>query len=207
MEIRRRYNLPENALVCGCVGTLSWNKRQAYCYGLELVETLKKTTRTDVYALIVGDGSGRKILESRVPDSLKSRIIFTGKVPEKEVVCALNAMDIGFIAQTLDQLGSFRLTTKLPEYLACGLPVAMSPIVGFYDYVESAGWPLPAYHPADPEFHTRCAAWLDRLKMSEIIAKRSAARALAESRFAYKELGEKFRRFVSSLLEETGAHF
>ena len=93
--------------------------------------------------LIVGDGDGRAELEHRVPPEWRVWGVFTGRVAEHEVVDALNAMVIGFITQTLDALG---ITTKLPEYLATGLPVAMSPIPGHYDYVGSAGWSLPP-HP------------------------------------------------------------
>lgn len=187
-------------LVCGVVGSLRWTPRQSYCYGLELVETLKRLTRTDISLLIVGDGTGKSVLEGRIPDRLRSRVVFTGRLPEAEVVRAMNAMDIGFITQTLDALGNFRLTTKLPEYLACGLPVAMSPVPGFYDYASDAGWALPARHPASTEFHERCAAWLDRLDCDEVAEKAHRARPLACRHFDYEVLSQRFRLFVEDVL-------
>jgi len=193
------FGLDSAHLVCGVVGSLKWTPRQAYCYGLELVETLKRLTRQDVSLLIVGDGDGKAILQSRVPEELRGRVVFTGRLPEADVVRALNAMDIGFITQTLDQLGSYRLTTKLPEYLACGLPIAMSPVPGFFDYVADAGWALPALHPASPEFHAGCAAWLDQLSRDEIAAKAQAARPIACDRFDYGGLSKRFRLFMESL--------
>jgi hypothetical protein len=200
---RKRFGLKAGDTVCGMVGSLKWNSRAQYCYGLELVEMLKRVTRSDVSVLIVGDGSGRSVLESRIPDALKGRIIFTGRLPEADVITAINAMDIGFITQTLDQLGSFRLTTKLPEYLACGLPVAMSPIPGFYDYVADAGWALPQarHHPADPAFHDRCAKWIDSLSNADIQAKASKTVAIAKSRFEYDIVGPRFREFVDSITD------
>lgn len=187
-------------LVCGVVGSLRWTPRQSYGYGLELVETLKRLKRPDISLLIVGDGDGRGILESRLPATLRGRVVFTGRLPEAGVVGAMNAMDIGFITQTLDQLGNYRLTTKLPEYLACGLPVAMSPIPGFFDYAAEAGWALPALHPASATFHARCADWLDRLEAGEVAEKAQKARSIACARFDYTELAPRFRRFVDSLL-------
>lgn len=187
-------------LVCGVVGSLRWTPRQSYCYGLELVETLKRLTRTDISLLIVGDGTGKSVLEGRIPDRLRSRVVFTGRLPEAEVVRAMNAMDIGFITQTLDVLGNFRLTTKLPEYLACGLPVAMSPVPGFYDYASDAGWALPARHPASTEFHERCAAWLDGLGCDEVAEKAHQARPLACRHFDYEVLSQRFRLFVEDVL-------
>ena len=184
------------------VGSLRWTPRQSYCYGLELVETLKRLKRPDISLLIVGDGTGKDILQSRLPDDLRGRAVFTGRLPETEVVRALNAMDIGFITQTLDQLGNYRLTTKLPEYLACSLPVAMSPVPGFFDYALGAGWALPARHPASPEFHQQCAAWLDRLTAEEVAAKAQPARAIACERFDYSLLSRRFQLFANSLLTQ-----
>ncbi len=199
---RTRLGLPPDALVCGVVGSLAWTPRQAYCYGLELIETLKLLRRSDVFVLVVGDGEGRARLEAVLPEALRTRVVFTGRLPEAEVAGAMNAMDIGFVTQTLDTLGNYRLTTKLPEYLACGTPVAMSAVPGFYDYVASAGWALPPFHPASQNFHRRCADWIDRLPADEVAAKARHARAVAESRFDYEVLGAKFRAFVQSLLEE-----
>jgi glycosyltransferase involved in cell wall biosynthesis len=200
LTTRRQYGIPDHALVCGVVGTLTWSKRQSYCYGLELIETLKRVARSDIYLLIVGDGDGRARLETGLPDPLRSRVIFTGRLPENDVVAAMNALDIGFVTQTLDVLGNFRLTTKLPEYLACGVPVAMSPVPGFFDYVWPAGWSLPACHPGRAEFHAGTAAWLDGLGQSEIEEKRSQARRIAETRFDYQTRGDKFRHFIDQLL-------
>jgi glycosyltransferase involved in cell wall biosynthesis len=199
---RQKYGLNPDHLVCGVIGSLEWVRRQSYCYGLELIESLKRLKRPDVSVLIVGDGNGRAILESAVPAGLRSRVVFTGRLREAEVVTAINAMDIGFVAQTLDGLGSYRLTTKLPEYLACSLPVAMSPVPGFYDYVGEAGWPLPPFHPASVEFHWRCAAWLEGLARDEVGERASLARGIASRRFGYDAVGEKFCRFVESLLAE-----
>jgi len=198
---KQGFGLDPTHLVCGVVGSLRWTPRQSYCYGLELVETLKRLKRPDMSLLIVGDGDGKDILQSRLPEALRRRAVFTGRLPEADVVRALNAMDIGFITQTLDQLGNYRLTTKLPEYLACGLPIAMSPVPGFFDYVASAGWALPALHPASPEFHARCADWLDRLCWDDVHEKASHTREIAKARFDSEDAGRKFCRFVYSLLE------
>ena len=199
--LRQKYNIPPEHLVCGVVGSLQWNKRQSYSYGYELIEALKLIKRSDITVLIVGDGDSRQRLQALVPESLRSRVIFTGRLSQMEVVGAMNAMNIGFVTQTLDELGSFRLTTKLPEYLACGVPIAMSPIPGFYDYVADAGWALPAYHPASSEFHARCALWLDNLQWKDIETKAKLAPAIARRHFDYDVIGDRFAKFVHEILE------
>ena len=199
---RAKWGLPPNHIVCGVVGSLRWVDRQNYCYGLELIETLKHITRPDLSVLIVGDGDGMERLQNAVPEALKNRVVFTGRLPEAFVVDAMNAMDVGFITQTLDGLGSYRLTTKMPEYLACGLPVAMSPTPGFFDYVGEAGWPLPPHHPASVAFAHDCARWLDNVTREEIAQKRPLCRRIAENRFGYSVIGTRFAQFVTHLLGE-----
>jgi len=203
-SFRQKYNIPDNHLVCGVVGSLLWNERQSYSYGYELIEALKLVKRDDITVLIVGDGSAKERLQSLVPEAMRSRVIFTGRLQPVGVVEAMNIMNIGFVTQTLDELGSFRLTTKLPEYLACGVPVAMSPIPGFYDYAASAGWALPAYHPASREFHTRCARWLDNLQWEDIETKAKIAPEIAKKFFDYDAIGERFANFIHELLEING---
>ena len=198
--LKQHYGLNPGHIVCGVVGSLTWGERQQYCYGLELVEMLPYLQRKEVSVLIVGDGDGRPRLESRVPDGYQDRIVFTGRVPEEEVVDTLNAMDVGFIAQTIDQLGRYRLTTKLPEYLAAGLPVAMSPIPGFYDYVLGAGWSLPACHPASSTFHRNCAEWLETLSWDEIHERRDRAPSIARRFFDYDVVRPRFEAFIDDVL-------
>lgn len=198
--LKKHYSLNPDHIVCGVVGSLTWGERQQYCYGLELVEMLPYLQRDDISVLIVGDGDGRSRLEARVPPTHADRVVFTGRVPEEEVVDTLNAMDVGFITQTLDELGRYRLTTKLPEYLASGLPVAMSPIPGYYDYTLPAGWRLPAHHPADPTFHRATAQWLDTLHWEAIHKRRRIAPDLARQHFDYSVVRPKFEAFIRDIL-------
>lgn len=200
-QLRQKYGIPQDHLVCGVVGSLLWNQRQAYSYGYELVQALKFLKRTDISILIVGDGNAKERLQAMIPEDLRSRVVFTGRITPTEVAEAMNTMNIGFVTQTLDELGSFRLTTKLPEYLACGVPVAMSPIPGFYDYASTAGWALPAYHPASSEFHRRCADWLDNLQWEDIQAKAQLAPLVAKRSFDYAVIGDRFANFVHEILD------
>lgn len=197
--LRRELGLDPDHLICGIVGSLNWSPRQNYCYGMELVETLNQSRREDLSLLIVGDGTGRARLEQAVRPERRGRVRFTGRIPREEVARLLPALDLAFNAQTLDGLGRYRLTAKLPEYLASGVPVAMSPVPGFYDYVREAGWPLPARHPASPEFARETAAWLDGLNREDVAAKASHARSIAERRFGYELLSERFAAFVQDI--------
>jgi glycosyltransferase involved in cell wall biosynthesis len=196
---RSELRLPGGHLVLGVVGSLTWS-RQNYCYGLELIEAVRRVKRDDVTVVIVGDGDGRPELEKRVPEALADRVRFTGRLSAEDVPRALHAFDVGFVTQTIDGLGSYRLTTKLPEYLASGVPVAMSPIPGYFDYVGDAGWALPIGHPAASGYHDELAQWIEGLERREVERRRSPARAVAEARFDYGDLGRRFATFVEHVL-------
>jgi glycosyltransferase involved in cell wall biosynthesis len=198
--MKPRFGLDPDHIVCGVVGSLKWTPRQQYAYGLELVRMMHHVRREDVSVLIVGDGDARTRLEAEIPRGMEGRVVFAGRVPEDEVVLALNAIDVGFITQTLDGLGSYRLTTKLPEYLACGVAVAMSPVPGFFDYARDAGWPLPAMHPADETFPREVARWIDTLERSEIEERAARGPAIARARFEYEVVRPRFEQFIESVL-------
>ncbi len=194
-QARRRVGIPENHIVCGMVGSMRWSQRQSYCYGLELVKMFSYLQRQDISLLLVGDGDGRRHLEELVTERMKERVHFAGRVSAQEVPAYMHCMDIGFVTQTLDGLGSFRLTTKLPEYLASSVAVAISPIPGYFDYVGAAGWPLPPYHPASDAFHRASAHWLDTLDREEIEHVR-ANTAVAAERFHDELLIVRFHNFL-----------
>ena len=198
--IRQKLGIPEHHLVCGVVGSLIWVPPQSYCYGYELAEILKRIKRQDISFLVVGDGDGKARMEQAVPAELRSRIVFTGRLPESDVVDMMNAMDIGFVT-LFGEMGKYRLTTKLPEYLGCGVPVAMNPTAAFYDYAANGGWALPQGHPSEDQFLDQCAIWLDHLDWQEVRQKQETALEVARQRFDYQVVAPKFRDFVHHILD------
>jgi len=158
-QIRRELGIPEEALVVGIAGSLTWTPRVRYCYGLELVRAAALTPRPDLRFLIVGDGSGRPELD-RHPDT---RVIVTGHVPRERVPDYLAAMDIASLPQSCDGVGSFRLTTKLSEYLAAGLPVITGQIPAAYDLDNGWLWRLPGDAPWSTRYIGALAHLLDTL--------------------------------------------
>ncbi|TFE22645.1 glycosyltransferase [Cohnella luojiensis] len=131
--IRKRFGIPVNNIVVGIVGSLNWNRRAGYCYGYELVMAAQKLKRKDITVFIVGDGDGRGRLEKITDRANLSNVIYTGRIPREEVPKYLAAMDLASLPQSIDQVGSFRYTTKLSEYLSAGLPIVMGKTPMSYD--------------------------------------------------------------------------
>ena len=171
---REKFGIPAKNLVVGIAGSMVWSKRYGYCYGQELIEAARLLARPDVTMLLVGDGAGRPRLESRAAMLSPGRVVFTGRVPQSELPAYYAAMDIGSLPQSVDQVGSFRYTTKLSEYLAFRLPVVTGCIPLAYDLDAGWLWRLPGQAPWEERYVVALARFLDVLSANELELKRSA---------------------------------
>ncbi|MDT0117733.1 glycosyltransferase [Microbacterium sp. PRF11] len=203
-EIRSRLGVKPNNLLVGVTGSINWSVRQSYAYGLELVESAALATRKDVQFIVVGSGSGRAKLIARAASN-GAPVIFVERVPRQELLALMAALDVAVVAQTPDEVGLLRLTTKLPEYLAVGTPVIMPAMPGAFDYLpagsDSPAILVPATHPGRREFWRRLALVIDELDR-ENLQKRSEAALSAAKRFGTHEAAGKLKRAVSMLTEE-----
>lgn len=199
-ELRATLGIADTDLVVGVTGSINWSEKQSYCYGLELVTASKLTSRPDVRFLIVGDGSGLELLKERTKDD--ARFIFSGRVPHSDIPRYLSMLDVAVIAQTSDEAGALRLTTKLPEYLAAGVPVAMSATPGAIDFLyegnSSPIWLIPAHHPASPAFAKEIAAWIDALEITDIRRRKSNACKIADDRFNASRISGRLVGFLDA---------
>jgi glycosyltransferase involved in cell wall biosynthesis len=173
-RLRNKLGIPSDALVIGIVGALVWNARVRYCYGYELVNALKLVKRRDVVALIVGDGDGKAELAAAAGAMIGSRLVLAGRAARQEVPEYLAAMDIVSLPQSVDQVGSFRYTTKISEYLAAGLPIVTGQIPLAYDLDQGWLWRLPGSSPWARTYIESLARLIDQLAPAEIAAKTSA---------------------------------
>lgn len=150
-RFRNRWGVSSTDIVVGIVGNLVWNRRRRYCYGLELVRSVAHVRRSDLVAVIVGDGDGRAYLEREIGAD-GGRVVVTGAVPRSDVRGVLAAMDLASLPQSLDRVGMFRYSTKLPEYLSAGLPVITGQLPLAYDL--DGGWlvRLPGDAPWDEQY-------------------------------------------------------
>lgn len=171
--IRKQLGIAPETMVVGIAGSLAWSKKRNYCYGWELVSAAKACNRDDVCWLIVGDGDGKHRLESAAKEVKRGQVIFTGRIPQHELPAYLAAMDIGSLPQSVDQVGSFRYTTKVSEYLAFQLPFITGEIPLAYDFPSDWLWRLPGSAPWDTRYIDAFANLIESLTHDQIEAKRS----------------------------------
>ena len=119
--VRKRFNLPDNAILIGNIGRLSPEKGQIeFIYSAsELIISNK-----NVYFVLVGDGNDREHLEKVVRDlRLEGRVFFTG-----------HETDIQQVFKDLDILALTSYTEGFPnvvlEALCMGKPVLATDVGG-----------------------------------------------------------------------------
>ena len=168
-QIRQQLDIPQDALVIGIAGSLTWTPSVHYCYGLELVRAAALTKRQDLRFLIVGDGSGLMQLK-KLADT---RVQFTGHVPREQLPDYFAAMDLASLPQSCDGVGSFRYSTKLSEYLAAGLPIVTGQLPAAYDLDEGWLWRLPGNAPWDLRYTQALATLLQTLTREAVVSRSS----------------------------------
>jgi hypothetical protein len=199
-RMRLAMGIPAEAIVIGVAGSLKWNPRVQYCYGCELVHAIRRVARRDVRVLIVGDGDGRRHLEKLAGDDLGSRILIPGFVDREALPAYLRVMDIASLPQSVDQVGAMRYTTKLSEYLAVGLPIAIGQIPLAYDLDSGWLWRLPGDAPWTDRYIEALARLLEHVTPEQIRKRRDAVPANLPQ-FDRAPQAARVRSFIEELIE------
>jgi glycosyltransferase involved in cell wall biosynthesis len=199
-RIRAELGIPEEAIVVGLTGSLHWNARRRYVYGLEVVRAAVRAGRPDVFACIVGDGDGLERLRELAGAELGRRVLLPGRVAPERVPDFLSAFDLGSLSQSVDPVGSFRYTTKLSEYLAVGLPFVTAQTPLAYDLDEGYMWRLPGKAPWDPAYIDALTALLGSITREEVAQRRDAAARADAALFDRGVQQRRMSAFVEDLL-------
>jgi len=204
-RIRKELGIAPDDLVFGLAGSLAWTRRVGYCYGLELIRSLLRTDRAGLKVVIVGDGAGRIRLEQAAGKRLGDSVLLTGRVPRDQVPDYLAVMDVASLPQSVDQVGSFRYTTKLSEYQAAGLPIITGQIPLAYDLGGPWLWRLPGKAPWDERYLQALAVVMQQISPAELKTKKEAVpRQLPE--FDRPRQVERVTAFVTDLLNDRNDH-
>ncbi|GBD96431.1 MAG TPA: glycosyltransferase family 1 protein [Nitrospirae bacterium] len=141
-EIRKKWNIPENDILTGTVGSLIKRKRIKDL--VEAIHIITTKTDTSIKCLIIGEGPEKdNLLELVKRKNLNDKIIFTGF--QTDAVSYINAMDV--FVMTSEQEGLPRVVL---EAMLMGKPVVASDITGPSELVadRETGFLMTAGKPA-----------------------------------------------------------
>lgn len=119
-EIRKRYEIPDNAHVVGFCGKLLERKRPR-----DVIEALRILNRPNVYGLLIGSGELETTLRGMLTDD--DRIRITGFINQSMIPYHMRLADVGVVCSEADP---HPLVTT--EFAACGVPLLVSDRTGVW---------------------------------------------------------------------------
>ncbi|AFY87637.1 glycosyltransferase [Chroococcidiopsis thermalis] len=127
-EVRKFWELPENAPLLINVGRLSYQKNQQI-----LLEALARID--DAHLVILGEGELRENLQQKTIElQLQQRVHFLGELPSHQVFSLLRVANV-FVFPSLFE----GTPMALVEAIGAGLPVVASNIPVMHEVLEDAG--------------------------------------------------------------------
>jgi glycosyltransferase involved in cell wall biosynthesis len=197
-RVRAALGVGEETLLIGLTGSI--HRRRDYVYGSELVRAIRRTRRPDVAVCVIGDGSGLPQLREEAGEDLGSRVLLPGRVAPEQVPDHLAACDLASLSQSTDEVGAFRYTTKLSEYLAVGLPVITTETPLAYDLDEGYLWRLPGAAPWSTSYLEALVELLDGLTREDVRVRSEAVLRRRMDPFDRSEQQRRAGAFVRDLL-------
>lgn len=121
---RPRTRARANEFVLCYPGTLMWH--QGVDLAVRAIERLRSVA-PNLRFVIVGDGADRERIRAMIAESgLQDRISLTGLLPIEQVAETLANVDVGIVPKRAEGFGDEAFSTKIPEFMAMGIPVIAS---------------------------------------------------------------------------------
>ena len=118
---RPRKVSPGGEFVMCYPGTLNWHQ------GVDLAIRAVALLRDRVPSLkffVIGDGPERERLKAMVQqERLEDRVVISGVIPIELVAEMMATIDLGVVPKRNDRFGGDAFSTKIPEFMAMGVPV------------------------------------------------------------------------------------
>jgi glycosyltransferase involved in cell wall biosynthesis len=112
---------------------------------LDYAELLLRKDIQDINFLIIGDGGKSDYLKKEIKNRKLNNIDYLGRKHIKEIPEIINSVDLGISPRMDGVIGKTAFPVKVYEYLACGVPVIVTPIseVGSFLENNNIGYQLP----------------------------------------------------------------
>jgi glycosyltransferase involved in cell wall biosynthesis len=140
--VRRRLGLEDRLVVGYCGSASAWELPGTLMAAFNAI----RSVRADAHLLVITtqpETMGRFAREAAVPQERRTVL----SVDHRDVPIHLAAADVGVLLREESAVNGVASPVKFAEYLACGLPVLISPGVGDFSALverERLGWVVPA---------------------------------------------------------------
>jgi glycosyltransferase involved in cell wall biosynthesis len=113
----------KNEILVGYLGNI--NPQDGADYLLKAAfNIIRERGRSDIKFVFIGDGMSKSgLVRQSIDMQLKDSVIFTGRIPDDEMLSVLSACDICVQPDPLNQLNDKSTMNKALEYMALGKPV------------------------------------------------------------------------------------
>ncbi|MFH1403622.1 MAG: glycosyltransferase [Candidatus Altiarchaeota archaeon] len=172
--------------------------KKGYKYSIRAVGKLVSEGR-DVEYTIVGDGDGRRVLESLVSElCLEGRVRFEGKASHDEVAGMMNEADVFVLASHMSKLGDEEgIPSAIKEASAIGLPVVATLHGGIPEIIEDGVNGLLVPERDADAIAERIAYLMDNPGIWEGMCIK--AREVVEEKYDIRKLSERLVRIYESI--------
>jgi glycosyltransferase involved in cell wall biosynthesis len=186
------------ALTIGVVGSIAWNRKQAFCYGWEVIEILNILRNLPIRGVIIGSGDGLALLAQQAKAyGITDKVVLTGWIDHDVMPQYINLLDVCLCTQSNDLVGRVRLTAKLPEYLACGRYIIATDVGNMRDFVQHAGVAIPSAGLHDQGYIKQVADHLTMLwERREMLEKGLNGVDIARKYFDYSVLRPQVKQVI-----------
>lgn len=196
-NIYTAYGIPRGKKIIGTIGRLDRDKGHG-----SIISALKDIP--DAYYLIVGDGIKRADLEGRADDEgVRERVIFTGRVPEEDLVPLYNIPDVVALISRFGRGEGEGLPLGLIEAMACAKPI----IAGNEDGSREAVIEGENGFIVQPLQTTQIAEKLGYMVGNDARVKEMGERAkdMVQEKFSYKTFQNRMEEILGFIENEHGA--
>jgi len=152
------------------------------------------TSRTDVEAVVIGDGPERQRLETLAAElGVEERVRFLGARPHAEMPGILSSADLAVFPSLMEATSVAAL-----EAMACEVPVAASAVGGLPEIVDTTVGAL--FEPGDPQ--ALADAVVDLLLGSHLSSLGRAARLRVVERWSNERLVDRHMDVYRSVIQD-----
>lgn len=178
LDARDRLGISRDETIIGYFGTIGQN------YGIEILsESVSKLQKQyPGIKLLIAGKNGAKVPLSH------PHIDFRGPVPQNEIPFFINASDVVVIPYLPDPQINMSSPCKLPEYLACGVPVVSTRVSDISNLLSFT--PAALCDPGDCEDMVRAIRWQLENRIAVPLPKH----------LKWKALGEKLNNLLNDLV-------